>query len=428
MKALVLSLFLFVFSSQFIFSQTWTEQVSGVTTDLTSISAVNDNNVWVCGYSGRVLRTTNGGVNWISVNAAPIPGTLNLHSIHAIDSVTAVVAGSGTSSFLYRTTNAGANWTQVFTETGGFIDVVVFGNNFAGYMIGDPVPAGGRWSLWGTTDGGTTWDSSTFYLPAGSAAEAGWNNGYFFDISAGFYFGTNNTRIYKTLTLTSWITQPTTGQINSYDIWFNNALTGFMGGTALLYTTTAGTNWGAPPSALPGTANISGIVGFGISWWVVRQGTAVYFSSNGGTSWATQYTAPAGAYRYIAKPRSPIYNSLFAVRTLGGISKATGLTGISPVNSEIPEKFTLKQNYPNPFNPSTTIRFEIPKGGNSGTSFVQLKVYDQLGREVKTLINDNMIAGVFEVSFDASNLSSGVYYYKITAGDFTATKKMTLVK
>lgn len=426
MKNFFLILILFCTITYSLNSQTWAEQTSGLTTDLTSISAVDDNHVWLCGYSGRVLRTTNGGTNWVSVNSAPIPGTLNLHSIFAIDSLTCFVAGSGTASFLFKTTNGGANWTQVFTETGGFINVVVFGNNTAGYMIGDPV--GGRWSLWGTTDAGSTWDSSTFYLPAGGASEAGWNNGYFFDVSAGFFFGTNNTRIYKTLTLTSWTTQPTTGQVNSYDLWFNNALTGFTGGTALLHTTTGGALWGPPPSALPGTANISGIVGFSTNWWVVRQGTAIYFSSNGGSGWTTVYTAPSGAYRYIAKPRSPLFTALWAVRTLGGITKGSIIQGISPINSEIPAKFLLKQNYPNPFNPSTTIRFEIPNSGNSGATPVKLAVFDQLGREVKTLVNENMIAGVFEVSFDASNLSSGVYYYKIIAGNFNATKKMMLVK
>src|SRR4030095_5639808 len=123
MKYLFLLLFFFSLSAA-TKAQTWTEQTSGLTTQLTSISAIDDNNVWVCGYSGRVLRTTNSGVNWVSVNSAPIPGTLNLHSIFAIDSVTAIVAGSGTSSFLFRTTNAGVTWTQVFTEPGGFIAAV----------------------------------------------------------------------------------------------------------------------------------------------------------------------------------------------------------------------------------------------------------------------------------------------------------------
>jgi len=405
-------------------SQTWVEQISGLTTQLTSISAVDDNNVWVCGYSGRVLRTTNGGTNWVSVNSAPIPTTLNLHTIFAIDSVTVLVAGSGTSSFLFRTTNAGTTWTQVFTETGGFIDVVVFGNSMAGYMIGDPVPAGGRWSLWGTTTGGVTWDSATFRLPAGSPSEAGWNNAFYFDISTGLMFGTNNTRIYRTVNLVNWTTQPTTTQVNSYALWFNNALTGFMGGTALLYTTTAGTAWVAPPSALPGTANISGIVGFSNNWWVVRQSQPVYFSSNNGTSWVTQYTAPgAGLYRYIARPRSFIFNTLYAVGSTGGISKASGLTGLEPVSNEIPKAFSLKQNYPNPFNPTTRFEFKIAKPG-----LVRVSVFDELGREVRTLVNENLQPGTYEISFDGSDLSSGVYYYKLVTQDFSESRKMILLK
>src|SRR4030095_7545902 len=315
MKYLFLLLFFFSLSAA-TKAQTWTEQTSGLTTQLTSISAIDDNNVWVCGYSGRVLRTTDGGVNWVSVNAAPIPASLNLPSIFAIGSITALVAGSGTSSFLFRTTNAGVNWTQVFTETGGFIDVVVFGNAFAGYMIGDPVPAGGRWSLWGTTTGGVTWDSATFYLPAGSNSEAGWNNAYYFDITTGLIFGTNNTRVYKTINLVNWQTLATPTQVNSYALWFNNSVIGMMGGTAFLMTTNGGTSWIPTVGTLPGTAIISGIVGFANSWWVVRQSAAVYFSSNSGIAWSTQYTAPgAGLYRYIAKPRTFNANSLYAVRT-----------------------------------------------------------------------------------------------------------------
>ncbi|HAX49816.1 MAG TPA: YCF48-related protein [Ignavibacteria bacterium] len=397
----------------------WVEQTSGVTTQLTSVSIVDDNHAWICGYAGRVLRTTNGGVNWVSVNAAPIPGTLDLHTIYAIDSVTAIVGGSGTSSFLFRTSNGGANWTQVFTETGGFINSVQMGNNFAGYMIGDPV--GGRWSMWGTTTGGLTWDSATFYLPQ-AGTEAGWNNAFFFDVTAGLWFGTNNTRVYKTLTLTSWQTQATTGQVNSYAIWFNNALFGMTGGTAILLTTNGGTTWVSPPSALPGTANIAGITGFGLQWMVTRQAAEIYLTSNNGVSWSTSYTAPAGTYRYIAKNRA---NNLiyYAVRSNGGISKGVLLTGIEPVSNAIPARFELKQNYPNPFNPNTTFEFSIPKNG-----FVKLAVYDALGREVNSLLNSELKAGEYKINFSAADLSSGTYYYKLVSGDVVETKKMILVK
>lgn len=397
----------------------WIEQSSGLTTQLTSVSAVNSNHVWVCGYAGRVLRTTNSGVNWISVNASPIPTTLDLHSIYAIDSMTALVAGSGSSSFLFRTSNGGANWTQVFTENGGFINSVQMGNNFAGFMMGDPV--GGRWSLWGTTTGGVTWDSSSFYLPQ-AGSEAGWNNAFFFDVTAGVWFGTNNSRVYKSLTLVNWTTQPTTGQVNSYAIWFNSPFTGLTGGTAVLLTTNGGTLWGPPISPLPGTANISGITGFGTMWIVTRQSTDIYVTNNNTISWITSYTAPAGNFRHITKNRLDNL-TYFAVRSNGGITKGTLMTGIEPVSNKIPDNFSLNQNYPNPFNPNTTIEFSIPIN-----SIVTLAVYDALGREVRSLLKSELKAGKFRINFNSSDLPSGTYFYKLIAGDFVQTKKMNLVK
>jgi hypothetical protein len=95
---------------------------------------------------------------------------------------------------------------------------------------------------------------------------------------------------------------------------------------------------------------------------------------------------------------------------------------------EIPSSFNLFQNYPNPFNPNTKIRYTIPSVGTSLMKFVQLKIYDILGREVTTLVNENQQPGNYEVTFNTTNLSSGVYLYKLTAGSFSATKKMILLK
>ena len=89
----------------------------------------------------------------------------------------------------------------------------------------------------------------------------------------------------------------------------------------------------------------------------------------------------------------------------------------------IPEEYKLVQNYPNPFNPTTTIRFTILVPG-----FTSLKVYDILGRELETLVNEDLSSGNYEIIFDASSLSSGVYFYKLTSGEFTESKKMILVK
>ena len=88
-----------------------------------------------------------------------------------------------------------------------------------------------------------------------------------------------------------------------------------------------------------------------------------------------------------------------------------------------PVEFSLSQNYPNPFNPSTTISYSIPQD-----NFVSLKVYNVLGNEVATLVNGQITAGTHNVHFNASNLSSGVYYYTIRTGNFSSTKKLMLLK
>ena len=100
-----------------------------------------------------------------------------------------------------------------------------------------------------------------------------------------------------------------------------------------------------------------------------------------------------------------------------------GLIGIQPVSNNIPDKFSLYQNFPNPFNPATKIRFDIQK-----SSEVQLKVYDMTGKLIKYLIKENLPAGSYSIDFNASELTSGIYLYELTAGDFNATKKMVLVK
>jgi hypothetical protein len=89
----------------------------------------------------------------------------------------------------------------------------------------------------------------------------------------------------------------------------------------------------------------------------------------------------------------------------------------------VPTSYSLSQNYPNPFNPSTTIRYEIPKSG-----FVKLAVYDALGRELEMLVNEKQSAGTYEVNFNAFQIPSGIYFYKLTTDNFNDVKRMVLLK
>ncbi len=110
-------------------------------------------------------------------------------------------------------------------------------------------------------------------------------------------------------------------------------------------------------------------------------------------------------------------------KALNSISISQQTVGIQNISSEIPKSFSLKQNYPNPFNPITNINFELPKN-----SKVKLAVYDALGRELSVLVNEELNAGTYNYKYDASNISSGVYFYRILAGDYNSVKRMVVLK
>jgi Secretion system C-terminal sorting domain/Carboxypeptidase regulatory-like domain len=108
---------------------------------------------------------------------------------------------------------------------------------------------------------------------------------------------------------------------------------------------------------------------------------------------------------------------------VNGINISITTTSIDDNHGSLPKAFVLSQNYPNPFNPTTTIKYEIPKA-----IFVSIKIYDLLGREVATLVNNERLAGKYEVKFDGSKLSSGIYFYRMQAGGFIDSKKLILLK
>jgi photosystem II stability/assembly factor-like uncharacterized protein len=392
----------------------WTPQTSGVATQLVSVSAPDDNNAWICGYAGRVLRTSNGGTTWTIMTN---PSSADNYQIFAWDASNALVTASPAATFVYRTTNGGTTWTQVFTQAGGFIDAMWMTSATDGFMYGDPVAS--RWSLWKTTNGGANWDSTGLYV-AQNTGEAGWNNAMFVNGSS-IYFGTNATHLYYSSNNgTSFVSQ-TTPAANQYSIWFNTATNGLSGGAGLYSTINTGTTWTAMTA--PGTGNVSGITGSGNYWWFTRQAAVIYATTNNGATWVTDYTNPTGTPIYNHIGRSRAGSRMWAVTNTGLISKNDGIVGVTPVSSEVPSSFNLSQNYPNPFNPSTTIKFSIPS-----SSEVTVKIYDMLGNEVMTVVNEHLQAGVYSTSVNASNLASGVYFYSIKAGNFVETKKMSLVK
>ena len=171
------------------------------------------------------------------------------------------------------------------------------------------------------------------------------------------------------------------------------------------------------------------------------------YSTDGGTTWPekiqvtnTTNTAPFTDTRYTsvapvndgnnaylsfiadAVPASYV-NGAAASWAKDMFAKGTIIIGVQNIGTEVPKSYALQQNYPNPFNPTTKIRFELPKSG-----FVTMKLYDINGREVATLVNEELSAGVKEYEFNASSLASGVYFYRLTANGFSDAKKLILAK
>ena len=148
-------------------------------------------------------------------------------------------------------------------------------------------------------------------------------------------------------------------------------------------------------------------------------GLGIFYTTNNGSSWTNLGFDSVNVTSLVS-----FGDSTFALTSTSGayyISK-TPLTSVHTAAAN-PQSYSLAQNYPNPFNPKTTITFSISK-----SSIVDLKIYDLLGREVETLINGEMTAGEHQVSFDASRFASGIYFYRLKAGNYTATKKLVLVK
>jgi hypothetical protein len=123
----------------------------------------------------------------------------------------------------------------------------------------------------------------------------------------------------------------------------------------------------------------------------------------------------------------PSGDAAFAFAGSGGsnvyFDREDWISDVQPLDNKIPDTYSLYQNYPNPFNPSTKIKYSVPE-----LSFVNIKVYNLLGQVIAELVNEELQGGNYEVNFDATNLSSGIYFYRFQAGNFVETKKMTLMK
>lgn len=354
-------------------------------TDIESIYFINDQTGWVYGYPGIFSKTTNRGFTWTTISGGG-PWRMIMLSENI---------GYGYSSDVIKTTNGGFNWIQVSSGLpGDYFGTGLFFHDVNSGWVSRFVDNG----LFKTTNSGVTWVQQNLGLQSPwisdisfSGYNTGWCVGHFNDNSAMILKTSNGSGVTPPVAPTL-ISPPnsSTGQ----------SLTPLLDWDSLSSATSYRVQLSLEntfSSTIIDSSNIS-IAQYQVAPGLLQNNNLYYWRVNatnvGGTS-----------------PYSSIWNF------------RTGLVGINPINSEIPETYKLYSNFPNPFNPSTLIKFDIPK-----QSFTKLVVYDLLGREVAVLLNEQLNAGRYETTFDASQFSSGMYFYKLETESFIDVKKMVLIK
>jgi hypothetical protein len=430
-------LFLIIFSRLLYSIEIWGEHNTGYNININCVTQSCIGCVWVCANSGIVLKTVNQGNNWINVSSN-IPPSLNIVSITGAYLGKALIGGfTGSNTYAWLTRNDGLNWIQVFSQVNGDIKSVYMKDTTTGIIIGNPV--NNRWSIWRTSNGGYSWDSSGLYLYA-PTGETAWENS-FCCVYPDVWFGTNNYKIYYSSNFgNKWLTRATNPEQNIYTIKMSYPYPpysnfGFAGGANLMKTTNRGVNWFVINS--PGSGNINGIALCDVqTWnWITRTGSnTIYATSNGGTNWYSAFNSSSGNYTYIHTLGATDVD-FWASKSNGGLTHHWVFENVKNINDEIPLYYQLYQNYPNPFNPKTIIKYQIPKTQIKNQK-VKLVLYNSLGQLIYILVDKQQSAGTYEVEFDGTNYPSGVYFYTLKTHEvsgsstesFKETKRMVLVK
>jgi hypothetical protein len=380
----------------------WTAANTGLTNASTFALATSGMNLFAGDWGRGVFRSTNNGTSWTAVNS----GLTNTYVYALATSGTNLFAG--TSGGVFLSSNNGTNWTEVNSGlTYPSINALaVSGTNlFAG--------TSGR-GVFLSTNKGTSWtaiNSGMTNTVVYSLAVSGTN--LFAGIGGGVFRSTNNG--------TSWTAIGLTGNfVYSLAVYGTNLFAGTSSGGVFL-STNNGISWTAVNSGLTYT----GFYALAVSGTNLFAGTSsgFFLSTNSGTSWTG---ASTGLINDDVRTLTVLGTNLFAGtngRSVWSRPLSEMVTSVNMLTTDLPTHFNLEQNYPNPFNPATTISFSLPS-----KSFVSLRVFDIIGREVVTIVSEEMPAGSYSQQWNAINMPSGVYFYRLQAGSFTETKKLVLLK
>lgn len=390
----------------------WTKLNSTNSKDLNSVHFIDDKTGWVCGDSGVIMKTADGGTNWNSYNVSDL---FNLLSIRFYDSLKGIVVG--TKSVIYTTEDGGITWALKNLNPDINLNQVRYIDSAKVLVVGNS----GRMLL--STDWGNSWTT-----PGTPALSNDLHSISFLTNKIG-WVGADNSIIKTINGGTIWLSKGESWR-DTQIFAFNDSLLWKTSWTRpqgslepLSYTersTNGGKNWTVQDinigNVLKSIFMCNPNIGYILNYNIIS-------TTNGGTNWEQNgifSLAQLNDFCFIDSARGWVVgDSGFIYKTITGGVLFTGIDK----DENLSPNFMLLQNYPNPFNPVTKITYSIPQ-----TGFVKLKVFDLLGNEIITLVNEEKQSGNYEVEFDGSRLPSGIYFYQAIVGKNVITKKMALIK
>jgi hypothetical protein len=330
---------------------------------------VNNGTIYAGSNDSGLYVSTNAGTSWNKLSFAAGVRSLAVNNN---------VLFAGTYGGVYSSTNSGANWIEIMNT---FIipSLVCSGPNIIAGILHPSPPLLPPEEIRYSSNNGATWNQSSytngcplFMITNGNVVYAGMSTGVIYG-SKGILISSNN-------------------------------------GVNWIYTTSLNNNW-VYAIALYNNHQFAGTLDQG-----------VFYSINNFSTWEQ---VNQGLIDLNIRVLYIFNNFIFAGTGNSGVFRRSlsDIVSLRNLSLELPKKYLLSQNFPNPFNPSTSIKYQIVEN-----SFVTLKIYNILGSEVKTIVKENQNPGIYELTVDGSNLSSGVYFYRLETENFSDVKKMVLIK